>query len=83
MKTIMHNEGGPSLYWSVYDESYERKWRAVTDDAPYFREATISLESGDNWSAIMSDNTLVQCTTAEISDRVAKSLVDSIGKAMK
>lgn len=83
MKAIMHNEGGPSLYWSIYDESYERKWRSVTDEAPYFREATISLESGDNWSAITSDGNHVLSTTAEIADRVAKSLVDSIGKAMR
>lgn len=83
MKAIMHNEGGPSLYWSIYDDTYERKWRSVTDEAPYFREATISLEAGDNWSAITSEGNHVQCTTAELADSVAKSLVDSIGKAME
>ena len=82
MISAMGGEGGPSLYWSIYDEGYERKWRSVTDEAPFFKEATISLNAGDNWTALTVSNTLVALTTAELAEKVSIAIESRIAKDM-
>lgn len=73
-----NREGGPSLYWSVYDQNHERKWRQVSDDAPFFKEATIALDRGDNWTAIKSTGVVTKLSTIELADSVAVELVNII-----
>lgn len=71
----LNREGGPSLYWSIYDQDYDRKWRQVSDEAPFFKEATIALDQGDNWTAIKSTGTAAKLSTVELADNVAVALV--------
>ena len=76
----LKGEGGPSLYWSIYDEQYERKWRQVSAEAPFFKEATIALDQGDNWIAIKSEGTVERLSTADLADNVATGIVKRIGE---
>lgn len=71
-------EGGPALYWSVYDASLERKWRSVTTEAPYFREATISLDRGNDWSIITARQEFVKCTTVELAESVSNEILRKV-----
>lgn len=71
-------EGGPSLYWSIYDETYERKWRQISEEAPFFKEATIALDQGDNWTAIKSTGDVARLSTVNLADSVAAAIVSSI-----
>lgn len=72
-------EGGPALYWSIFDPEHDRKWRQLSDEAPFFKEATIALDSGDNWTAIKSTGGVVALSTADLADRVATAIEDRIG----
>jgi Fic family protein len=76
----LRGEGGPSLYWSIYDQNYERKWRQISDEAPFFKEATIALDQGDNWTAIKSTGAVAKLSTVKLADSVAAAIVESIGK---
>lgn len=78
----LNTEGGPSLYWSIYDQNYERKWRQVSDEAPFFKEATIALDHGDNWIAIKSTGVVAKLSTIELADSVAAAVVESIGETI-
>lgn len=82
MLNAFSNEGGPSLFWSIYDENYERKWRKVSEEAPYFREATIALGQGDSWTAVKSTGDIESLPTVDLADNVASSIVESIGKSI-
>jgi len=74
----LKKEGGPSLYWSIFDQNYERKWRHVSEEAPFFKEATIALDQGDNWTAIKSTGEIAKLSTVNLADRVAAAIVQSI-----
>lgn len=74
----LSKDGGPSLYWSIYDQNYERKWRQVSDEAPFFKEATIALDQGDSWTAIKSTGEAVKLSTINLADRVAAAIIESI-----
>lgn len=78
MNGHLKSNGGPSLYWSIYDESHERKWRQVSEEAPFFKEATIDLDNGDSWTAVTSNGAISDFSTVDLADRVATDLVQRI-----
>ncbi|WP_103333175.1 Fic family protein [Pseudotabrizicola formosa] len=82
MRELLKGEGGPSLYWSIYDQNYERKWRQAFEDAPYFKEATIALDQGDIWNSIKSDDGVTKDSTIDLADKVASSIVESVGQML-
>lgn len=82
MRDQIAGEGGPSLYWSIYDPEHERKWRQVSDEAPFFKEATIALDQGDSWTAIKSTGQVAKISTIELADSVANAIVEYIGKIL-
>ena len=82
LKEFLKSEGGPSLYWSIYDQNYERKWRQAFENAPYFKEATIALDQGDVWHLIKADGGITKDSTIDLADNVSDSIVEFLGQML-
>ena len=69
---------GPSIFWSVPDETGYRKW--VRDDrrSPGVAELTLRLPEVDRWIARRADGSIERLQPSAVARRVAKAIVESL-----
>ena len=69
---------GPSIFWSVPDESGYRKWALDDSRSPGVAELTLELPDVDRWIARMPDGGFGRMPPSEVAQRVAEAVVDSL-----
>ena len=69
---------GPSIFWSIPDQSRYRKW--VPDDSGSVGvvELTLQLPDVDRWVARMPDGGIERLPPSEVALRVAEAVVESL-----
>lgn len=76
------HEGGPSLHWSIARPDAIPKWQKALDEAPYAKEITTRLGKGDEWVAVLPDDSIRQHTTSELAENIANSMMEAIEKRL-
>ena len=69
---------GPSIFWSIPDESGYRKWALDDSRSPGVAELTLELPDVDRWIARMPDGGIDRLPPSEVAQRVAEAVVDSL-----
>ncbi|MBL1257626.1 Fic family protein [Methylocystis sp. Sn-Cys] len=76
------HEGGPSLHWAVARPETVPKWQRALSEAPYAKEITTRLGKGDEWVAVLPDDSIREHTTSELAENIANSLMEAIEKRL-
>jgi len=74
----MHQEGGPSLYWSSKNPNGYPKWLASGADSPFATELTTKVGNGDEWYALKSNFQIETISTTKLAEKISKSLIDEV-----
>ncbi len=69
---------GPSIFWSIRDESGYRKWVRDDSKSPGVAEFTLELPNVDRWIARLPGGAITRLPPSEIARRVATAVVESI-----
>ena len=69
---------GPSIFWSIPDESGYRKWVRDDSKSPGVAEFTLELPNVDRWIARLPGGAITRLPPSEIARRVATAVVESI-----
>ena len=69
---------GPSIFWSIPDESGYRKWIRDDSQSPGVAEFTLELPNVDRWIARLPGGAITRLPPSEIARRVATAVVESI-----
>ena len=69
---------GPSIFWSIPDESGYRKWIRDDSKSPGVAEFTLELPNVDRWIARLPGGAIPRLPPSEIARRVATAVVESI-----
>ena len=69
---------GPSIFWSIPDESGYRKWIRDDSKSPGVAEFTLELPNVDRWIARLPGGAITRLPPSEIARRVAMAAVESI-----
>ena len=69
---------GPSIFWSIPDESGYRKWIRDDSQSPGVAEFTLELPNVDRWVARLPSGAITRLPPSEIARRVATAVVESI-----
>ena len=71
-------DAGPSIFWSIPDESGYRKWTRDDSKSPGVAEFTLELPNVDRWIARLPGGAITRLPPSEIARRVATAAVESI-----
>ena len=69
---------GPSIFWSVPDQSGYRKWAIDDSGSAGVAELTLQSPDVDRWVARMPDGGIERLLPSEVAQRVAEAVVDSL-----
>ena len=69
---------GPSIFWSIPDQSGYRKWVQDDSGSPGVAELTLRLPDVDRWVARMPDGGIERLLPSEVAFRVAEAVVESL-----
>ncbi|MCY3954100.1 MAG: Fic family protein [bacterium] len=69
---------GPSILWSVPDQSGFRKWTMDDLQSPGVAEFTLPLPKADKWIARLPDGRIARLAPSTIANRIARAIVMSI-----
>ena len=78
MRQELHNEGGPSLYWSHKNPSGFPKWTRDDDASPYAVELTSMLGRGDDWLVRFAGDNFKKLATTQLANNVANALLEQL-----
>jgi Fic family protein len=81
MRQELHDEGGPSLYWSRKNLSGFPKWTRDGDASPYAVELTSMLGRGDDWVVRFAGDKFKKLTSTELASSVASALIKQLDSA--
>lgn len=71
-------DAGPSLYWSVRDESGDRPWKRADEAAPGGREFTLELPNVDRWVTLGHDQVIHRWRPSGLVDRMVRDIAATI-----
>ena len=74
-------ESGPSIFWSVPDQSGERKWLQDDSKSPGVTELTLELPNVDQWIAKLPDGEIRNFRPSGVARRVAENILSSINES--
>lgn len=78
---MWHSHGigrGPSIFWSVPDQSGERRWVKDDSESPGIVELTLELPNVDQWIGKLPDGEFRNFKPSGAARRIASSILDSI-----
>ena len=78
---LRHSEGigsGPSIFWSVPDQSGERKWVRGGSESPGITELTLELPNVDQWIGKLPDGEFRNFKPSGAARRIAESILKTI-----
>ena len=74
-------EGGPSIFWSIKNESGFPKWSGAEKEAPFAVEITTKQGAGDDWYARKFDGSVSKMATTELAKEIARSLIEMVANS--
>jgi len=66
---------GPSIFWSVPDQSGDRKWVRDESQSPGFAELTLELPNVDQWIGRLPDGDIRKFRPSRAARRIAESIL--------
>ena len=78
MRQELHDEGGPSLYWSRKNSSGFPKWTRDGDASPYAVELTSMLGRGDDWVVRSAGDKFTQLATTQLASHISNALITQL-----
>lgn len=69
---------GPSIFWSVPDQSGDRRWVRDESQSPGFAELTLELPNVDQWIARFPDGEIRKFRPSRAARQVAESILAAI-----
>lgn len=70
--------GGPSLFWSRKNPEGFSKWISDGSNSPFATEITSLAGNGDEWYALLADDSIYRIQTTEVSTKIADALMNQV-----